>query len=161
MKQYFWVWLIVILLILPVFAIDYNPTPTQVVTTSGVRIRSSVDYKKVNVIGIIEKGIIAQVLDVYGDYYKITAIKKGKTITGWVYQDLLSVNKDKINAVVKGKGCTVRSGPTTKSKPITSLAGGTQVTINDLKITWLKIKALDIKKKEIVGWGFADYMKKK
>ncbi len=143
MQKFFSLILIIFLTVTFLSAgLNYNDLPDKVTLTFGINVRD-LPSSKGKIVGTVTKGDTVEVLDVFGDYYKLTGTRKGKEKSGWMWQKLI-VKSD--TGTFTTTGGSLRAGPSSKNDRIGTITKG-DINVLDLKITWVKIKI-----KTGVGW---------
>lgn len=116
----------------------------ETVQWSSLRVEPNVQSASVT---NIPPDIKCEVLDVFGDYVKVT---DGK-ITGYVWEKLLIESDDGL--VIGGQGCSVCTKPDKKTAKFVFKAG-TKVKKLDVAATWYKVSYLGK-----IGWTYCKNVK--
>lgn len=94
--------------------------------------------KNATMLSSIEKGTSLEVVDVFGDYARVTVadVKTKKSYSGYVWTSALE--KSDNGYVIKKPGATLRSEPKKGDNIVAYLFSGSAVSKYDLLVTWYK-----------------------
>jgi len=93
---------------------------------------------------VTTNAVIYDVLDVYGDYYKVKVTEGSDNVgkIGWAWVGGLDMGKDIAtakDAKIKKPGLILRAKPTKNSDKVCLVKEGASVDIIECKVTWYKI----------------------
>lgn len=132
------------------------------VNTSALNLRSGASTST-GILGVLSKGTTVQINGTSGMWYKVTVTVNGKSKSGYVHSNYVTVNSNSGSASVTGSGVVnvnglnVRSGASLTSPVIGTVSSGAQVTVHEKIGDWYKV-SLVLNGRSTNAYVFAQYV---
>jgi cell wall-associated NlpC family hydrolase len=122
---------------------------TGMVTGDNLNVREGPNTSS-NVLAQLSKGVEVTVVEISGDWYKITYDDH----SGWVFSGYISLNKVAGEGVINAQDVNIRSYPELSSDVITRLSEGANLNVYGRSGEWYKVELPEGKS----GWVFGKYL---
>lgn len=125
----------------------------KVKANTAVGICKTFDYTKIEQIGVMQKGDVADLLDMHGDYIKVST---NGIVLGWTYVEYYQQLTNRTYICKNEVGAAILDKPTKPYRVIGGIKKGVIVQQIDVLPTWYKVSAVTADG-DRTGWIYAPH----